>query len=170
MQIPGLYFMGIRGTVSLQDNILTRLRISSGWSSSSRICDFLSPGDFLAAGSPAWLGLCAVPAGWAASIYQLSYSLRLPWQFLQLWSSSFPIPLPLWVPSGSVFIDLLGRFCLSSSQNRPGIQKPLLISCWKTCAFFQPQFSLIWHFILLLLLLLHFKGSPCSPCFSSQTV
>lgn len=103
------------------------------------ICDFMS------AASPAWLDLCAVPESWAGSIHQLSCFLRLPWQFLQLCSSSFPVPLPLWAPSGSVFIDLLRRFCLSSSQNRLDIQKPLLISCWKTCASFQPQFSLIWH-------------------------
>lgn len=103
MQIPGVYSMGIGGIVSLQDNILTRFRIALGYSFSSRICDFLSPGDLLSAGSPAWLALCAVPASWAGSIYQLSCSLRLPWQFLQLCSSSFQVPLPLWVPSASVY-------------------------------------------------------------------
>lgn len=161
MQILEVYFMGIRGRVSLQDNVLTRLRISLGWSFSSRICDFLSPGDVWLhiCRIPSLGELCAAPESWAGSVYQLSYFLSLPWQFLQLCSSSLQAPLPLWVPPGSAFIDLL-RFWLSSSQNRADIQKPLLISCWQTRAFLQPQFPLIWHFILPLLLLFHFQDPP----------
>lgn len=150
MQILGVYFVGIRGIVSLQDSILTRLRISLGWSFTSRICGFLSSGEL-------WFHACSIPslAGSCVLyltaelllfirmfIYQLSYFLRLPWQSLQLCSSSFQVPLPLWVPSSAVYWFAW----LSSSQNRPDIQKPLLISCWQTCASFPPHISLIWQF------------------------
>lgn len=146
MQILGVYFVGIRGIVSRQDFSLTRPRISLGWSFTSRICGFLSTGELWFHPQLGW-ELCAVPDSRAASIYHNVYlSAQLfpqtSLQSLQLCSSSFQVPLPLWVPSGAVYWFAW----LSSTQNRPDIQKPLLISCWQTRASFPPQISSMWQF------------------------
>lgn len=168
--------MGIRGIVSLQDNTLTRLRISSGWSFTSRICDFLSTGNL-------WPPACRIPSLARNCVLYLKAELVL---FISsVISSDFPGNSFSSAVLLSKYLCLFGShlvqcllICLEGFDLAPHRRDQIFKNpSWFPADKHMPSSNLSFHqpsnascCIPLPVLLSHFKGSTYSPCFSSETL